>query len=258
MDLHTSDMLTRLTHVPRWMFQDVVERPRSSAVLSIQVGKATAGNLLPLIDDPTSLPVLLVTEDYGVPGGMRMCSALCEDLASRGYIVVSMQHDAASTLHFDPFYPTNRPSRIAKNNGGVCDVVQKVKNDEDDVAMEENEMVDMDIGTEDMDDQRQFASSPHPPEQQDALRQALAETIELRSREVEFVMDRLMMINYGETPSDSAGLHVIDGDSDGEEETDAEAAALVELFKGRLNLEQVAIIGRMLRGEDVRSIIDGF
>lgn len=243
--------------------QNRFQRTNAPSILDDINRKSEQIQVLPVADSPASLPILIVPQDYNGYQVNAMRS-LCEQIASEGWLVVSIQHyqrpgdSFLGELPLFPVPPFQTKAESNNNNEMARDYPPAYQNDDNSGECPFRSS-DRRIFTAAEQSQNRHPSYPSGNDNiQDDAEERLQQQwdtwnrrLERRSAEISFVLDRLMAAQYGQPLSNDnqrvGGRNYRDpdgggdnDDDDGEEEEDL----CIRLFKSRLDLERIAILGR--------------
>jgi hypothetical protein len=217
-----------------------------------------ADKLLPVAEIPASLPILIIPQDYNgyQVNPMRY---LCEQMASDGWLVVSLQHHQMpgdsflGELPLSPIPPYHKSNvsntrRCPVSNDSANDGHSLFPNTATTLNVHAQTISNNNNNTNDDDGGDNNVSS------EDELLQQQWDTwhrrLERRTAEISFVLDRLMAAQYGQPLSNgcssngSASIINSHNQPDGGANDDEEEDICIRLFKSRLDLERIAILGR--------------
>lgn len=216
----TKAALSYWCDLPGWMFSHLSSyRSRAFQTLSVKP--------IAPAEQMQQLPILLVLEESGPYADGSHHRLICEEMASEGWLVIRVQHTDCGLRSpvNSPLFPETTPLTTAE--GAIVQLSKE--EEEDDLRDDENLKAQDRLAFERLEGHKGQTLADR------RRHQHFERALQRRAREIEFILDRLMMMNYGEVPD-----VIFDTIDDNQEEIDK----LTRTFKGHFDLERIVILGR--------------
>jgi hypothetical protein len=170
---------------------------------------------------PASLPILLISQDLNGYDRINPMQPYCEEMAAHGWLVVAINHrNNSDTIITNP-----------ASNTPYFPVLKQRRRSDASSYFNHHHVNHCGIGEDGVDGNEWVIFNNR---------------LQQRSAEISFVLDRLMAIQFGQPLSNTVGSYSINGDPLNHHSTannDTSADPISHQFKGRLDLERIAIMG---------------